>query len=301
MEVKYLTGAVACDMLRKKKRGGFVKNLVDMHVHSQNSHDAHVPVLDMARSSVNAGIRMLAIADHWDGLLCPDGKDQDLFSHIQHCYVEVKAAQAALGHDCELLVSIELGEPHWDYEMSAKALKLVPYDAVIGSVHAVRCPEAEGKIGLDRAYSRMDFANISEENLDRFFRLYFDETLSMVKTVDIDILAHLGSPKILVLRKQGRELDLHRYSEQIDEILNVLIEKGIALEFNSAELDTDGLFAPDPWVVKRYLELGGKKITLASDAHFLHETGRGMEKAVSVLREFGVQELCFLKNREFNT
>ena len=80
-----------------------------------------------------------------------------------------------------------------------------------------------------------------------------------------------------------------------------LIEKGIALEFNSAELDTDGLFAPDPWVVKRYLELGGKKITLASDAHFLHEAGRGMEKAVSVLKEFGVQQLYFLKKREFHT
>ena len=296
-----MTGTVACDILRKKKRGYFVKNLVDMHVHSQNSHDAHVPVLDMARSSVNAGVRVLAIADHWNGLLCPDGKNQDLFSHIQNCYEEVQAAQVALGDDCELLMSIELGEPHWDYEMSAKALELAPYDSVIGSVHAVRCPEVEGRSGLDRAYSRMDFSNISEENLDRFFRLYFEETLTMVKTVDIDILAHLGSPKILVLRKQGRELDLHRYSDQIDEILIALIEKGIALEFNSAELDTDGLFAPDPWVVKRYLELGGKKITLASDAHFLHEAGRGMEKAVSVLKEFGVQQLYFLKKREFHT
>jgi histidinol phosphatase-like PHP family hydrolase len=51
--------------------------------------------------------------------------------------------------------------------------------------------------------------------------------------------------------------------------------------------------------VARYLELGGKRITLASDAHFLHEAGRGMEKAAAVLKEMGVEEAYYLKERKF--
>ena len=276
-----------------------MKPLADMHLHSINSHDAPVPVLDMVRAEVAAGVPIMAIADHWDGFRCLDGTDQDLFSHIHACYRDVQAARAEMGDTCQVLMSIELGEPHWDYAMSEKALNLVPYDAVIGSVHAVRCPQTEGCVGLDRAYSRLDFANMTETALDEFFRLYFEETLTMVKTVDMDILAHLGSPKILVKRKQGRELDLHSYSDQIDEILRTIIDRGIALEFNSAELDIDGLYAPDPWIVARYLKLGGKRITLASDAHFLREAGRGMEQAVQVLQSLGVTEAYYLKERKF--
>lgn len=276
-----------------------MKPLADMHLHSINSHDAPVPVLDMVRAEAAAGVPIMAIADHWDGFRCLDGADQDLFSHILACYDDVQAVRAEMGDACQVLMSIELGEPHWDYSMSEKALKLVPYDSVIGSVHAVRCPQMEGRVGLDRAYSRLNFANMTENALDEFFRLYFEETLTMVKTVDIDILAHLGSPKILVQRKQGRNLDLHPYSDCIDEILRTIIDRGIALEFNSGELDTDGLYAPDPWIVARYLELGGKRITLASDAHFLHEAGRGMRQAVQVLKSLGVTEAYYLKKRKF--
>ena len=276
-----------------------MKLLADMHLHSVHSHDAPVPVLDMVQAEVAAGVPIMAIADHWDGFRCADGTEQDLFGHIQACWRDVQAARAAMGDACQVLMSIELGEPHWDYAMSEKALSLVPYDSVIGSVHAVRCPQIEGRMGLERAYSRLDFAHMTEAALDEFFRLYFEETLTMVKTVDMDILAHLGSPKILVKRKQGRELDLHPYSRQIDEILRTIIDRGIALEFNSAELDIDGLYAPDPWIVARYFELGGKRITLASDAHFLHEAGRGMEQAVQVLRSLGFTEAYYLKERKF--
>ena len=273
--------------------------LADMHVHSRNSHDAVVSVLDMVRAELAAGVTTVAIADHWDGFRTLDGGDQDLYSHILACYEEVQNVRSEIGDTCDLLMSIELGEPHWDKAAAEKALALVPYDSVIGSVHAVRCPELEGRAGLDRAYSRMDFAGMSDADLDRFFHLYFEEVLTMVRTVDMDILAHLGSPKILVKRKQGRDWDLHRYSGDIDEILRTIIERGIALEFNSADLDLDGLYAPDPWIVEWYLELGGRRLTLASDAHFIHEPGRGMREAVQVLKDLGASEAYYVKERQF--
>ena len=276
-----------------------MKILADMHIHTINSHDAPVPVLDMVRAEVEAGVPIVAIADHWDGFRCLDGGNQDLFGHIQACYEDVLAARKEMGDACQVLMSIELGEPHWDYAQSAKTIGMLPYDSVIGSIHAVRCQETEGCTGLDRAYSRMNFTDMTDEDLDRFLRLYFEETLTMVKTVDIDILAHLASPKILVLRRQNREIDLHPYGDLIDEILRVLIDRGITLEFNSAELDTDGLYAPDPWIVGRFLELGGKRITLASDAHFLHEAGRGMRKAIEILKDLGATEAYYIKERKF--
>lgn len=286
-------------MLRKNKRGDWMTHLADMHVHSINSHDATIPVLDMVRAEIDAGIRTMAIADHWDGFRCLDTFEQDLFGHIEACWQDVQAVRAQLGDQCELLMSIELGEPHWDYAQSEKALSLVPYDSVIGSVHAVRCPEIEGCVGLKRAFSQMDFKAMSDEAIDRFFRLYFEEVLTMVKTVDMDILAHLTCPFDVVFSRTKVVWDSRNYGAAIDEILRVIIDRGIALELNSGALDSIGRLTPEPWIVARYLELGGNRITLGADAHWCHEAGRGMLRAVEVLKELGVTEAYYLKERRF--
>ena len=100
-----------------------MKSLADMHIHSIHSHDAPVPVQDMIRAEIEAGVPIVAVADHWDGFRCLDEEEQDLFSHIQACYEDVQAVRTQLGNACEVLMSIELGEPHWNYEQSEKALK----------------------------------------------------------------------------------------------------------------------------------------------------------------------------------
>ena len=47
--------------------------LTDLHTHSILSMDGNVPLSEMARSAVNAGLSMLAVTDHHD-MLTEDGQ-----------------------------------------------------------------------------------------------------------------------------------------------------------------------------------------------------------------------------------
>ncbi|HEY8805378.1 MAG TPA: phosphoesterase, partial [Clostridium sp.] len=72
------------------------------------------------------------------------------------------------------------------------------------------------------------------------------------------------------------------------------------------ELNTSGLryklnsMHPSREILKRYLELGGKIITIGSDAHVLNDLWADFDKAIVELKEIGFKEITTFKNRKSN-
>jgi histidinol-phosphatase (PHP family) len=88
---------------------------------------------------------------------------------------------------------------------------------------------------------------------------------------------------------------LKKFYPKIDEILKVIIRRGIALEINTSGGDR---LMPGEFVIKRYLSLGGYLITLGSDAHVPANVGKCFEETVKTLKELQVGELCYYKKRK---
>ena len=93
--------------------------------------------------------------------------------------------------------------------------------------------------------------------------------------------------------------DMARYRTVIDKILETIISKDIALEVNSAGV-RKGLGVPMPSVeyVSRYRALGGKMITVGSDAHYECDIGADIPACIEMIRGAGFSQICVFSKKE---
>lgn len=258
----------------------------DMHVHSQSSHDSVAPVKETAEACLNKGVSAFAVTDHCD-IQYFDPKI------VESSVTEANETAQAYQGKVKVLVGIEIGEAIWDKSTAEKILSKYDYDVVISSVHAVRYGE------YTDPYSTIDFSKMDINDLNAYVKTYFDEVLIMLKEIDFDVLAHFTCPFRYIVGKYRLDVDVRRYEEQIDKILDCVVEKGISLEINTSGVDTPfDTLMPEEWIVKRYRQKGGRYVTLGSDAHVSQNAAKGFDKAVSMLKSLGFDSYCYYEKRQ---
>ena len=90
------------------------------------------------------------------------------------------------------------------------------------------------------------------------------------------------------LERKEKRYNYNEYGELFDKILTTLISKGKGIEINTSPLRS-GLTDTNPnmQVIKRYKELGGKIITIGSDAHKPEDVGANFNDAKTLLIDAG--------------
>ena len=138
-----------------------------------------------------------------------------------------------------------------------------PFDFVIGSSHVVH--------GIDPYYPHY-YDGRSE---DEAYLEYFESILENLHTnVDFDVYGHLD----YVVRYGGYEnkvIDYEEFRDILDAILAELIKKDKGIEINTSGIRY-GLPNPHPNIdiIRRFKELGGKIITIGSDAHKVEDLAK---------------------------
>lgn len=264
------------------------KNIrADMHTHSEFSHDSTSKIEDMMEAGAKKGINVMAVTDHFD---TESYDDYDVHTPIKNAHEEIERLRATYSDGVELLKGVEIGEGFWFPNEDAK-IHTLDYDVIIGSVHLVKYKE------LTYAYSRIDFSQLSEQVVGEYFDAYLDDMLTMLDTVDFDILAHLTCPTRYIKDKYDRQLDLKTYEEKITKILEKVIRSGRALEINTLSYPTAEKLASDEWIFRKYYDMGGYMITLGSDAHTPERVGADFDMALGFIRKIGFTHLYYFKNR----
>lgn len=258
--------------------------LADMHCHTAFSHDSKCPIEDMFRAQRERGTAIFAVTDHCD-MNAPDY--DGTFDHIKASCDAVRALNEQYDHDCLGLRGVELAESFWRPGGYAVLRDLTDYDVVVGSVHSVKYP------GYEQFYSQVDFSGFTPEQLYGFMEQYFADVKTMLLWTDIDVLAHLAGPLHAI-----PELDMSRFAPVLDEILQILIARNIALEFNTSHycFETCGRF--DRELFPRYHALGGRRVTIGSDTHSTTRAGADLARAGADLKAMGFGELCWFKDRK---
>jgi histidinol-phosphatase (PHP family) len=233
---------------------------------------------DLILNEIEKGTEILAVTDHFDVCWV---NDKDIFTCVIESNREAEELNKIYGDRIKILKGIEISEAIWDIETYEKAMKMSDYDVVIGSVHCVRYGE------YSAPYAQLDFSVLSRQQLEGFMDAYFADMAEMLRLIDFDILAHLTCPLRYIIGKYNLPFDISRYSAEIDGILKTVIERGIALEVNTSSFDTLGDFMPTKQIIKRYYELGGRMVTLGSDAHIARRASHKFDEAVSFLKETG--------------
>ncbi len=261
----------------------------DMHTHSESSHDSVCKIEDMLLAQRARGAAAFAATDHFD----TDSYDKmEIFAPIVAASKTVAALNAHYGGNPLVLSGIEISEGFWHMDVYERVMKLVAYDVVIGSVHLVKYRD------LTYAYSKIDFSALDEQTVLAYLDAYFDDVLTMLDTLDFDILAHLTCPLRYINGKYRCGITLERYTGKIQTILQKIIEKGIALEVNTSFYGQSGDFMPSVDVIARYYAMGGRLITLGSDAHVPENASCHFAEAIAAIKKIGFDRIYYYKNRK---
>lgn len=162
-----------------------------------------------------------------------------------------------------------------------------PFDFIIVSLH-ITCKK-------DMAIDKSFFDGYSRK--EAYLR-YFKEVLQNIILYNhFDVYGHLD----YVVRYGGyasKKIEYSEFKEILDEIFINLIKKDKGIKINTSGIRY-GLGNPHPNidVIKRYKELGGKKITMGSDAHKIQDLAKNFNEAFDILEDIGYKEVAIYHNR----
>lgn len=249
----------------------------DSHCHSQFSFDGSDSIHMLCDSAVHMGLHSLTITDHCE---CSLYEQTNARETICRSVMETQKAAVLFQGRLQVLKGIELGQATQNPLAAKEILDLCDFDFVLGSLHNVR--------------NQPDFYFIdyNQVNVDALLNAYFDELLELIEQGLFDSLAHLTYPLRYIVGDHNMEVSYEVYEKRIDSILRALVQKDKALEVNTSGLRQKiGDTLPSVLVVKRFHELGGKYVTVGSDAHRWADVGSGVEAGLETIRRAGFDAL----------
>lgn len=261
------------------------KSIIDMHTHTDNSFDGNHSPVYMCDAACNKGLRAIAFTDHCevDAYYRDNGE-----RNVRQAFFEIAKARSAFTGKLLVLNGIELGQPAYDIPTAEKIIASQKFDVVIGSVHNLR--ESQDFYFIE------DFSAI---DVEARLKEYFSEILTMLEWGNFDILAHLTYPFRYLYAKNNIREDIHRYQDQVDEILKLAAEKDIALEINAAGLRQPiNRLSPEAETVARFKELGGRLVSVGSDAHYAQHIGVGIKDAMAAAKDAGFDCVTLFQKRQ---
>jgi histidinol-phosphatase (PHP family) len=171
-------------------------------------------------------------------------------------------------------------------ERLANVLQARELDYVVGSVHFL----SERALDMDQ-YTVWD----GSASAERIWESYFATLAAAAHSGLFDILAHPDLVKVWGAERPLPEGDLRRYYEPAVE---AIAESDIAVEVSTAGLRK---LAREIYPAPAFLEMcveAGASFALSSDAHRPEDVGAGYDRALELLGDAGVTELCVFERRQ---
>ena len=254
--------------------------IFDSHMHTEVSADSAMKAEDALERAAKLGIG--AVFTEHEDMDFPGEKD---FTFSPEDYW--KKYEALRGKGERLRLGVELGMQEDLAEKNHAFLLRAPFDQVIGSIHTL--------MGFDLYYETL----YEGREKDEVYRLYLKTMAHCVRSHGefIDILAHID----YIARYAAyldTELTYAAYGEEIDEVLAALIETDTVLELNTRRFDAPQGKASLVPIFRRYRELGGREVTLGSDAHDACAVAFAFCEAQDLAESLGLRIVTFFARRK---
>jgi histidinol-phosphatase (PHP family) len=263
------------------ERPGQARDLpLDAHLHTDLSPDSMVPLELYAAQAFERGIPEIAITDHLDFM--PGAPAYEYADYGKREMIVRDAAERWAGK-VTIRFGVELTyESRYEDEIREQ-LRSHAYDYSIGSVHAI----VDGPYARDRISSFVAGRSLAETVAP-----YFAEVGLAIRSRLFDTIGHLDMCKRWLV-PWFKAPDFAAIPEVYEPLLVALVESGMALEVNASGLrQATGETYPAAWVVRRFRELGGQRVTTGSDSHLPKTFAFGLEEACEIVAAAGFDRLA---------
>ncbi|TNV69933.1 PHP domain-containing protein [Trichococcus shcherbakoviae] len=185
-------------------------------------------------------------------------------------------------HDGRIRRGIEVGYTPESHARIMSYLEGKTFDVILLSVHQ------NGRYDyLQPIIDEMDPKAVMQE--------YFQLCTEAVRQVDgANIFAHFDYG---IRRLPVTVDDLREFEPLLKGLLNAIMAKEMALELNTRsmyEYNNADLYR---YMIGLYLEMGGSRFSLGSDAHSIQKYRYHFDDAIALLHELSVTELTLFKNK----
>lgn len=251
--------------------------IFDSHSHTAFSADSEMKAADAIAMAEKAGVG-LVFTEHLD-LDYPGEMD---FSFDPQAYWQ--AYEPYRGDNLRL--GIEIGMNEAILEGNLHFLEQEPFDLVIGSQHIVD--------GQDIYYP----AYYEGKSKAAAFHRYYELMAENVRRygAHIDVLGHIDYISRYA-PYDDPEVSYGAFQEDIDRILRAAIETDTVLELNTRRLGSRLACKELMPVYTRYRELGGRYVTLGSDAHISDAVAVNFGAAEELAAMVGLGLVTFVERR----
>jgi histidinol-phosphatase (PHP family) len=255
---------------------------LDAHLHTVFSPDADAMLEAYCQLAVERGLAELAITDHvdFDPTMPAYG-----FASFADRERDVRGA-AARWADRGLAIrfGVEVTYERRHEEEIRGWLRRHPHDYVIGSVH----------ISASSPYKATSVESFTTgRSLPEVVQPYFDEVIGAARSGLFDTIGHLDFVKRYLV-PYVLPAQLAAAPELYEPVLRALVDSGTSLEVNASGLrQLPRETYPRPEIVARYRDLGGRHVTIGSDAHRTEWFGYGLGEVYRAVSGAGYRALAF--------
>ena len=262
--------------------------ITDGHNHTKHfSVDAGQTIDELLAAARNAGCTRVGITEHYE-LDYPDDGLNWMFDLKEYENTFPSWREKAAANGMELLMGIEFGYQSHVAEEIDRIAASYPFDVVLLSNHLFR--------GKD-FYVDRECYQLPKNDLHREYIGIMAEMCE--KCNNYDVAAHYD----YINRYTDNLENFVLYEDcpaEFDRMFEALISKGKALEINTKSIQKHKergftRHLPDPAVINRYKEMGGKLICFGSDSHTPDTFGVCMSEAVEYMKSLGFKESVYFK------
>lgn len=272
--------------------------LFDTHSHVKPwSHDASQTIDQLLNDAEQKGLAGICLTDHYEKDLFYERGYEDIFDpdeYFRHLGSKrLDPNSAAKQGKPAFLIGAELG---WLPHLRDHLIWLTsnyPFDSIILSMHVFR------------GYDPYIDENFFSEGIEAVYPEAIADMVNMIETFsDFDILGHFDYVSRYYKSENAKMLYKHA-PDQFDSLFKKMVEHGKCLEINTRTTVkmrsmgyTKSESLPDPDIIKRYLELGGKYISIGSDSHHNGDAALIFSEMKEWLQSNGVNRLTYFVERK---
>ncbi len=185
-------------------------------------------------------------------------------------------------HDGRIRCGIEVGYTPESHAQITAYLEGKAFDVILLSVHQ---------------NGRYDYLQpiIDEMDPKAVMKEYFELCTQAVRQVDgANVFAHFDYG---IRRLPVTVDDLREFEPLLKGLLDEIMAKEMALELNTRSMYEYNNVDLYRYMIGLYLEMGGTRFSLGSDAHSIQKYRYHFDDAIALLKDLGVHELTLFKNQ----
>jgi len=250
--------------------------LFDNHVHTAFSADSEMTSQQALQAAQGLDLG-LVFTEHYD---CAYPEAIDFTFDPQEYWKQYEPLRGD-----NLRLGVEIGMCENDEERNLSFISQVPFDLVIGSIHLLD--------GQDIYYEEF----YKDKEKQAVYTQYFYCMAKLLRTHSfVDVLGHID----YIARYapyDNPEISYGTFQQEIDEVLRAAVETDTVMELNTRRLKSRLAQKELMPVYKRYHELGGRYLTLGSDAHSADAIGSSFHEGCEMAIACGLQLVTFCQRK----